>query len=68
VITTPGINLGNVSNRSAATPTDIYDQPGGIGRVIGTLFPNNGPKPAQCRADQWCKIPEGWVWGGDLKL
>jgi hypothetical protein len=69
VITTPGLDLGKIlksDNKSAAAPTDIYDEPGGEGNVIGTLFPDDGPKPVQCRDDQWCRIPEGWVWGGDL--
>ena len=53
---------------AASVPTDIYDKPGGVGDVIGILFPKAGKRPIECRDDQWCKIPEGWVWGGDMDL
>ena len=42
---------------------DLYDIPGGVGRVIGILRQGQKFPLIGCRADDWCQISEGWVWG-----
>ena len=42
---------------------DLYDVPGGVGRVIGMLKQGEKYPLVGCRADDWCQLPVGWVWG-----
>ncbi len=42
---------------------DLYDIPGGVGRVIGILRSGQEYPLIQCRTDDWCQLSEGWVWG-----
>jgi len=42
---------------------DLYDVPGGVGRVIGMLKQGQKYPLVGCRADDWCQLPVGWVWG-----
>jgi len=42
---------------------DLYDVPGGVGRVIGILRRGQTFPLIGCRADDWCQLSEGWVWG-----
>lgn len=42
---------------------DLYDVPGGVGRVIGILRRGQKYPLIACRADDWCQLSEGWVWG-----
>jgi hypothetical protein len=49
---------------------DIYDVPGGEGKVIGMLEGGEGQHvQAKCRDDSWCEVSgKGWVWGDFLKF
>jgi hypothetical protein len=51
---------------------DLYDIPGGVGRVIGILRQGQKLPLIGCRADpdgaltadnNWCQVSMGWVWG-----
>jgi uncharacterized protein YkwD len=42
---------------------DLYDVPGGVGRVIGILRRGQQFRLIQCRPDDWCQLSDGWVWG-----
>ena len=48
---------------------DLYEEPGGVGKPIGIVRKNQtfGDGEVQCRADKWCHIPQGWIWGTYLK-
>lgn len=61
--------------RRSATVTrdvDLYDRPGGTGRVIGILRRGNTVSSPGCRADRWCQVSyrtlRGWVWGDHLRF
>ncbi len=45
---------------------DIYEKPGGSGKVIGILRQGSTKLMRPCRADNWCPISGGWVWGDFL--
>jgi hypothetical protein len=57
---------------TVALDVEVYDQPGGNGKVIGDLIAGTqGVFLAEpCRADHWCHVKgnvpngEGWVWSG----
>ena len=43
---------------------DLYDVPGGVGRVIGVLRRGQQYPFGGCRSDRWCQLTGvGWVWG-----
>jgi hypothetical protein len=42
---------------------DIHDQPGGGGNVIGMVRQGTTTLTRKCRADNWCPVAGGWVWG-----
>jgi hypothetical protein len=42
---------------------DLYDQAGGSGRKIGILRKGQTVALVACRADNWCQVAGGWVWG-----
>jgi hypothetical protein len=42
---------------------DLYDVPGGVGRVIGILRQGQTFPLIGCREDDWCQVSVGWVWG-----
>jgi hypothetical protein len=42
---------------------DLYDQPGGRGKKIGILRKGQTLALISCRADNWCQVTGGWVWG-----
>jgi hypothetical protein len=42
---------------------DLYDIPGGVGHVMGILRKNHKYPLVGCRADNWCQLSVGWVWG-----
>jgi hypothetical protein len=42
---------------------DLYDIPGGVGKVIGVLRKGQKFPLVGCRADDWCQLSSGWVWG-----
>jgi hypothetical protein len=42
---------------------DLYDQPGGSGRKTGILRKGQRLALIGCRADNWCQVTGGWVWG-----
>ena len=43
---------------------DLYDSPGGTGKMIGMLTKGATYPSVSCRADNWCQIPgKGWIWG-----
>jgi hypothetical protein len=43
---------------------DLYDVPGGTGRVIGMLRQGLQIELVEpCRSDNWCHVQQGWVWG-----
>ncbi len=42
---------------------DLYDQPGGRGRKTGILRKGQTLAFLGCRADNWCQVTGGWVWG-----
>lgn len=42
---------------------DLYDVPGGAGKVIGVLRKGQHFPLVGCRADDWCQLSNGWVWG-----
>jgi hypothetical protein len=42
---------------------DLYDVPGGVGRVIGVLRQKQTFPLVRCRDDDWCQLSNGWVWG-----
>jgi hypothetical protein len=48
---------------------DVYDAPGGTGKVLGILQKDKQVQLATpCRADNWCEVRGiGWVWGDFLK-
>jgi hypothetical protein len=45
---------------------DLYDVPGGVGNVIGILRQGQVLPLYECRADDWCRVAGGWVWGSFL--
>lgn len=60
------------STTAIISDVDLYDIPGGAGRVIGILrqgqtFPLIGcrmdPDGALTADNNWCQVSEGWVWG-----
>ncbi|NYH99947.1 CAP domain-containing protein [Cupriavidus plantarum] len=63
-----------IGERSAARPittviisdVDLYDVPGGVGRVIGMLRQGQTLPLYECKADDWCRVAGGWVWGAFL--
>ncbi|MFZ3180588.1 MAG: CAP domain-containing protein, partial [Methylocystis silviterrae] len=42
---------------------DLYDVPGGNGRIIGVLRQGQTFPLIECRKDDWCKLSNGWVRG-----
>jgi carboxymethylenebutenolidase len=42
---------------------DLYDQPGGSGKKTGILRKGQTLALVGCRADNWCQVAGGWVWG-----
>lgn len=42
---------------------DLYDVPGGVGKVIGIMRRGQQYPLLQCKDDNWCQLSEGWVWG-----
>jgi hypothetical protein len=72
--TAPG---GGPNARTVVGDVDVYDVPGGVGKVIGMLDGGEGQTVqlgSGCRDDNWCNIvwakgPGGkaWVWGDFLK-
>jgi hypothetical protein len=42
---------------------DFYDQPGGSGKKISVLRKGQKLDLLTCRADNWCQLTGGWVWG-----
>ena len=61
-----GIGAPSVSPQKTTaiiSDVDLYDVPGGTGRVIGMLKQGQQFPLIQCRIDDWCQLPVGWVWG-----
>ncbi|MCW2591325.1 MAG: hypothetical protein JWQ86_3752 [Mycobacterium sp.] len=68
---------GGSNSKEVTGDVDVYDVPGGVGKVIGMLEGGEGqkvPLGSGCRGDNWCNIvwsggPSGkaWVWGDFLK-
>lgn len=55
---------GGVRQVMVTADVDLYDVPGGVGRVIGIVRGGENVPLAGCREDQWCEIAaRGWVWG-----
>jgi hypothetical protein len=51
-------------NRTAIiSDVDLYDVPGGDGRIIGVLRQSQTFPFIGCREDDWCHLSNGWVWG-----
>jgi hypothetical protein len=75
VTTAAGAAGGN--SREVTGDVEVYDVPGGVGTVIGTLEGGDGQRVnlgSGCRDDNWCNVafaggPGGtaWVWGDFLK-
>ena len=65
------------NSREVTGDVEVYDVPGGVGTVIGTLEGGEGQRVqlgSGCKEDRWCNIawPAGpggtaWVWGDFLK-
>jgi hypothetical protein len=75
---TPAAGQGQGGNsREVTGDVEVYDVPGGVGTVIGTLEGGAGQRVnlgSGCRDDNWCNVafPAGpggtaWVWGDFLK-
>lgn len=69
------VKLGKVKpSEKPATQTatvtgdvDVYDAPGGAGKVIGMLRKGMQVPFGSCRQDRWCQVTGvGWVWGDFL--
>jgi hypothetical protein len=45
---------------------DLYDKPGGNGKVIGIVRQGTSTLSRSCRKDNWCPVGGGWVWGDFL--
>ena len=68
---------GGSNSKEVTGDVDVYDVPGGVGKVIGMLEGGEGQKVqlgSGCKGDNWCNIvwsggPGGkaWVWGDFLK-
>ena len=68
---------GGSNSKEVTGDVDVYDVPGGGGKVIGMLEGGEGQKVqlgSGCKGDNWCNIvwsggPGGkaWVWGDFLK-
>lgn len=68
---------GGSNSKEVTGDVDVYDVPGGVGKVIGMLEGGEGqkvPLGSGCKGDNWCNIvwsggPGGkaWVWGDFLK-
>lgn len=56
---------GVLSQRTTAiiSDVDLYDVPGGVGRVMGILRQGQKYPLVGCRDDNWCQLSVGWVWG-----
>lgn len=54
------------TNTSIISDVDLYDIPGGVGRVIGILRQGQILRLYECKADDWCRVEGGWVWGSFL--
>lgn len=52
---------------TVTSDVDLYDAPGGGGNVIGILRAGNKVEFAGCRADNWCEVKGGWVFGDFLQ-
>jgi hypothetical protein len=48
---------------SIISDVDLYDVPGGVGKVIGVLRQGQKFPLVGCRTDDWCQLSNGWVWG-----
>jgi hypothetical protein len=68
---------GGSNSKEVTGDVDVYDVPGGVGKVIGMLDGGEGQTVqlgSGCKGDNWCNIvwsggPGGkaWVWGDFLK-
>ena len=59
-----GGNGGGGPMAEVTGDVDLYDKPGGKGKVIGMLQQGTQVPFGGCHADNWCKIPgQGWAWG-----
>lgn len=70
----PALQFGNAANlpeggsqdsgsNVISADVDLYAQPGGVGRPIGMLRPDDEVTLMRCREDNWCQVTGGWVWG-----
>lgn len=59
------LNAGPATQTTTAiiSDVDLYDIPGGVGKVIGVLRRGQKFPLIGCRADDWCQLSNGWVWG-----
>jgi hypothetical protein len=65
------------NSREVTGDVEVYDVPGGVGTVIGTLAGGDGQRVqlgSGCKDDHWCNVVwpagpggTGWVWGDFLK-
>lgn len=64
-LTTRVLGTGPTAQKTTAiiSDVDLYDIPGGVGKVIGVLRKGQKFPLVGCRADDWCQLSNGWVWG-----
>jgi hypothetical protein len=54
----------NAATATVTADVDLYDSPGGTGKVIGLLSKGDVVPFGGCREDGWCEVTgRGWVWG-----
>jgi hypothetical protein len=65
----PAPNDGAALTAKVNDDVDLYDEPGGVGQVIGVLSKGKAVTLVEkCRDDNWCHVTQGWVWGDFLTL
>ena len=59
------LGTGPAAQKTTAiiSDVDLYDVPGGVGKVIGVLRQGQKFPLVGCRTDDWCQLSNGWVWG-----
>ncbi|UPJ44139.1 hypothetical protein IVB40_08875 [Bradyrhizobium sp. 40] len=57
------IGVPRQTTTAIISDVDLYDVPGGVGRVIGVLRQGQRFPLVGCRPDDWCQLSVGWVWG-----